>query len=324
MRVSSNDKDGHERDLSDMIGEFSAKIQDAIRGSEENIVVVPGFPGFIEGKGTIHETGMGYSDFNAVMGTPKNGFLVLLKQSGAILQTNPNILPPGIAVNKIRIMPIRQAVRMTAIIGDQIQVIHPMALEEAQKNNVTIMVVDEKNPFSGGTLIVPNDQFDEYKGHLETLPMMGMAEDAYELTVSFHVPAGKTREDAALNALREEISRTGGKIAAESVINDDEGHRTIQLIVTGVADVSKFIDVKITDVKKINAGKKSFVIGISGLPLADFGRLKASIAAIFTDAQIFHEQKSSKLFSLGVIVSESDSANREEKLKQIMDALNAR
>ncbi|GEM_PF-3833126 len=331
-RVNSAGEDGQEKSLGAIIDEFSEKIAAALREDTNPLNIAPGFPGFLDGKGTLEETGMGYSDFTAVMAAPENGCLILFKQSGAILQTNPRLLPSGTEISKIRIMPIRQAVRMTQIIGDQIQVIHPMALEVAQKKGLTLMVVDEMKPFSGGgTLILPDQLYDEYQAEqassqaVDKLPMIGVAEDAYETTLSFQTPAGERRQETALQELRKRIIQAGGKIAHKEFCRDESDRPQIKIIVSGLEDSSKIGRGTITDVEDLHSTEKGFIIGISGIACPDLDTLAEKIVTIFGGkAKVFHKEKSEKLFSVGILVQEHlEPGQREEKLRQIMELVNS-
>lgn len=317
------------KSLAEIIDEFSKKIQAAIRNSNnENINIVPGFPGFINPTGTITETGMGYSDFTTVMATPENGFVILLKQSGAVLQTNPKILPKGYDVNKIKIMPIRQAVRMTELIGDQIQVIHPMALEEAQRKGLTLMVIDEKCPLGGGgTLILPNSVYDDYQtgsSVLEASPMMGVAEDAYELTITFSTPTSGIRESQAITELEQKLANSGVKVVDKGQItSDDGGRRQISLIVSGLTDTS-IPTKRITDITAIEIGNPSYIVGISGVGSCDLNQMKSEMSDVFGGrVRYFQGRSSDKLFSLGILVTKTTTnSDREGHLKEVMEILN--
>jgi aspartokinase len=70
-------------------------------------------------------------------------------------------------------MSISQAIAMAEIIGDQLQVIHPLALKKAREKNITMIVVDEKNPLAGGTIILPDETFNkDYREYAENMPML--------------------------------------------------------------------------------------------------------------------------------------------------------
>lgn len=287
------------------------------------MVVASGYPGLIEKTGTIPEVSMGFSDLMAVMMAKAGGCLILLKQSGAILQTNPKLLPQGFDPHKIHIMPIRQAREMAGIIGDQIQVVQPMALELAEKNRVTMLVVDEQDP-RGGTLVLPNDVFDCYhaqssdKDH--NLPMMGVASDAFQISARFSSPSNETRRQEAIRELRSRILDTRAKIAR--IDSTEEG---VRLIVNGLKkeDLVRILE-PIHDVSgKPEVSNKSFVLGISGIDISDFGELKIALESILPDAKMFREKNEAGLFSFGLIVPEiDDKTTRENKLQEVMQVLN--
>ncbi|MBI2464228.1 hypothetical protein HYV57_04690 [Candidatus Peregrinibacteria bacterium] len=312
-----------------IIREFSQMIQTTIQQSDSTLNIVPGFPGFIDPSGTISETGRGYSDFTTIMATPEKGFVILLKQSGAVLQMNPKFLPEGYDIRKMTIMPIRQAVRMTNLIGDQIQVIHPMALAEAQKKKLTLIVTDEKNPFSGGgTLILPDDIYDAYQAdgkNLEPIPMMGVAENAYRLTIFFDSPISEMRKSRAISELEQRLANSGVKVAYKDFTTcDDDGKETLSLIVAGMDSKNDSLSKKIGDIMKIEKGELSYILGISGVGRA--GSLIADESKILNTlqgARCFHRSVSEKLTSLGILVPQDNESEREQKLESVMRIINS-
>lgn len=321
--------DGIPKNFQDVIHEFSQMIQAAIQENNNLLNIVPGFPGFIQHSGTISETGMGYSDFSTIMATPENGFVILLKQSGAVLQTNPNLLPEGYPVNKINIMPYRQAVRMTDIIGDAIQVVHPMALAEAQRKNITIMVIDEKNPFNtGATLILPNNVYDQYQSQgkrLDPMPMMGVADNAHELRIIFHTPASEIRKSKAISELEQRLVGSGVKVVYKGqIISADDGSESISLIVAGMPPENHTLSdsKKITDILSIEIGESSYIIGISAINKKNLLEHESEIVNIFSGARLFHRESNDRLTSFGILVPDNNKT-RDQNLKRLMEILNS-
>jgi aspartokinase len=324
-----------DQSLEGIVSDFSQGIQSKlVETSTDQTIVVSGFPGFIEGKSTIAEMGMGYTDFHCVMAAKPNSFVVLMKKSGAILQTDAKLLPKSAEVEQIKVMPMRQAVRMTELIGDQIQVIHPLALHEAQKKGLTSMVVNEEDPFStGGTLILPNNVYDKYSqediiDQNESLPMMGVAENARQVTIHLKTPINDRHESDAFAAINDMLNKAGIKIIDRGKReNDDDGNQTISLLVSGLKDdmVDKINANGISDVEKIKVGAKSFIVGISGIPkFHQFEQLSAQAQALLPGSSVFNEKRTDKLCSFGLFVpvDGNNGTSKQDKLQQLLALMN--
>jgi aspartokinase len=125
--------------------------------TKDQVLVCSGFSATTQGVGTSRALGRGYSDLTATMLAENGGTVALLKESGAILQIDPKLLPEGEVAKVIKELPIWQLLRLAEMTGD-IRVVQMNALKLAAEKELTLMVADEKDPLGErGSIIRPNN-----------------------------------------------------------------------------------------------------------------------------------------------------------------------
>ncbi len=323
--------------LSDIIDDFSVKLRSSIDYSKERVKIIPWYPWEMKWKWTISETWMWYSDYAAAMATKEWWFLILAKQSWAILQTNPKILKKWAGLSKIQIMPISQAVVMTDIIWDQIQVIHPMALQVAKKKKLNIMVIDEKSPFTWGTLIIPDEEFEEFinwNGNDKTdlkdninelnLPMMWIANDAYTLQLQFNILSWNKRQDVATRKIYDFILEKWWKIVEKNFISHNHNNKSWLIIISWMKDedIAEIKQIKLADVDEVTISEKHFIIWASWLKHKDTSN---KLIKLFSWWELFHTDSIINWYahSVWLLIPEiEDKHQREDLLTQAVWVVN--
>lgn len=144
------------RDAEDIMRDHESLLKKKAAKVDDQVVVCSGFSATTQGVGTSRALGRGYSDLTATMLADNGGTVALLKESGAILQIDPKLLPEGEVAKVIKELPIWQLLRLAEMTGD-IRVIQMNALKIAAEKELTLMVADEKDPLGKrGSIIRPN------------------------------------------------------------------------------------------------------------------------------------------------------------------------
>lgn len=144
------------RDAEDIMRDHASLLKKKAAKVIDQVVVCSGFSATTQGVGTSRALGRGYSDLTATMLADNGGTVALLKESGAILQIDPKLLPEGEVAKVIKELPIWQLLRLAEMTGD-IRVIQMNALKLAAEKELTLMVADEKDPLGErGSIIRPN------------------------------------------------------------------------------------------------------------------------------------------------------------------------
>lgn len=145
------------RDSEDIMKDHESLLSKKAAKVNDQVVVCSGFSATTQGVGTSRALGRGYSDLTATMLADKGGTVALLKESGAILQIDPKLLPEGEVAKVIKELPIWQLLRLAEMTGD-IRVVQMNALKLAAEKDLTLMVADEKDPLGErGSIIRPNN-----------------------------------------------------------------------------------------------------------------------------------------------------------------------
>lgn len=145
------------RDAEDIMRDHEASLSKRAASTNGQVRVCSGFSATTQGVGTSKALGRGYSDLTATMLSEDGGTVALLKESGAILQIDPKLLPEGEVAKVIKELPIWQLLRLAEMTGD-IRVVQMNALKLAAEKKLTLMVADEKDPLGErGSIIRPNN-----------------------------------------------------------------------------------------------------------------------------------------------------------------------
>lgn len=145
------------RDAEDIMRDHASLLKKKAAKADEPVVVCSGFSATTQGVGTSRALGRGYSDLTATMLADKGGTVALLKESGAILQIDPKLLPEGEVAKVINELPIWQLLRLAEMTGD-IRVVQMNALKLAAEKELTLMVANERDPLGErGSIIRPNN-----------------------------------------------------------------------------------------------------------------------------------------------------------------------
>ena len=145
------------RDAEDIMRDHASLLKKKAAKVDDRVVVCSGFSATTQGVGTSRALGRGYSDLTATMLADKGGTVALLKESGAILQIDPKLLPEGEVAKVINELPIWQLLRLAEMTGD-IRVVQMNALKLAAEKELTLMVADERDPLGErGSIIRPNN-----------------------------------------------------------------------------------------------------------------------------------------------------------------------